>query len=56
MSVAVLILLAATVVAAIGLLVTMFARKEPYYGAMGLFVLIGPSTVLTFVYVALAGA
>jgi hypothetical protein len=55
MSVVVLVLLIAVVVATIGSLVAMFVKDEPWYGAMGLCLLIGAGTALTFLYVAVAG-
>jgi hypothetical protein len=51
MSVVVLALLFAVVVATVGLMVAMFVKDEPWYGAMGLCLLIGVGTVLTFLYV-----
>jgi predicted RND superfamily exporter protein len=54
MSVVVLALLCAVVVTVAGFLVAMFVRDRPSYGAMGLLLLLGPGTVLPFVYVALA--
>lgn len=56
MSVVAMVLLAATVIVSIGLLVAMFTRNKPLYGALGVCLLSGPGTVLTFVYIALAGA
>lgn len=55
-SVAVLVLLVAAVVAVVVLLARMFAKDEPFYGAIGMCVLLGPVAVLTFVYVALGGS
>jgi hypothetical protein len=54
MSVVVLILLTALVMAVAGMLVVMFVKEKPLYGAMGLCVLLGPGTVLAFLYVVLA--
>jgi len=54
MSVVVLMLLCATVVAAIGLLVAMFIKDRPFYGAMSVCLIAGPCSVLAFVYVAVA--
>ena len=56
MSSVVLALLCAVVLAVIGALVAMFVKDEPFYGAMGVCVLLGPGVVLTFVYAALAMA
>lgn len=54
MSVVVLALWFAVVVAVIGAMVAMYVKDEPFYGAMGLCVLISLGTVLTFLYVAVA--
>ncbi len=54
MSVVVLVLLLAVVVAVIGALVAMLVKDKPFYGAMGLCVLFGPGVLLAFLYVALA--
>jgi hypothetical protein len=53
MSVVLLTLLAATVVAALVLLVAMLVKDKPFYGAMGVCVLAGPGTVLAFMHLAL---
>lgn len=50
MSVVVLSLLTLVVLAAGGLLVTMFLKDKPFYGAVGVSVLLGPGTLLAFVY------
>lgn len=54
MSVVVLVLFLAVVVAVAGAMVAMFVKDKPFYGAMGLCVLLGPGTVLAFLYLALA--
>jgi hypothetical protein len=54
MSVVVMLLLAVVVMAAIGLLVAMFVKDKPFYGALSIFVLSGPATVLAFVYLTVA--
>ena len=54
MSVVLLALLAATVAVAVGLIAAMFVQNKPWWGAMALGLLLGPGTVLTFVYAALA--
>ena len=54
MSVVVMVLLAAVVMAAIGLLIAMFVKDKPFYGALSIFVLSGPATVLAFVHLTLA--
>jgi hypothetical protein len=53
MSVVVLALLFVVIVAVAGAMVVMLIKDEPFYGAMGLCLLIGLGTVLTFLYVAL---
>lgn len=55
MSVVVLALLCAVVVTVAGFMVAMFVKDKPYYGALGLLVLLGPGTVLPFLYLAVAG-
>ena len=54
MSFVVLALALAVVVAAVGLLVAMYAKDRPYYGAVALGMLLGPAAILAFTYVALA--
>lgn len=54
MSVVSMTLFAVTVLAAIALLVRMFTKEEPFYGAMGLCLLAGPGTLLAFVHIAVA--
>ncbi|GAA1354116.1 hypothetical protein GCM10009660_54610 [Catellatospora bangladeshensis] len=49
-----LVLLAATVLAAAGLMVAMFVKDEPFYGAVGLGVLSGPGSVMALVHLAVA--
>lgn len=53
MSVVVLVLFLAVVLAVIGALAAMLVRDKPLYGVYGLCVLLGPGTVLGFLYVAL---
>jgi hypothetical protein len=55
MSVVVLLLLILVVLSAGGLLVAMFLKNKPLYGAVGVSVLLGPATVLAFVYTVIAG-
>jgi hypothetical protein len=55
MSVAVLMLLAATVITTVVLLVVMLVKDKPFFGAIGLCILIGPGTLLTFLHLAVAG-
>jgi len=54
MSIVVLVLTLAVFVATVGLLVAMYAKDKPIYGAAAMGVLLGPGTVLAFTYVALA--
>ncbi len=54
MSVVVFVLLVATILAGAGLLAAMFGLNRPFYGALGIGVLLGPATVLAFVYLAIA--
>ncbi len=54
MSVVVLVLLCAAVIAAVGLLVGMYVKDRPFYGAMAVCLLTGPCAVLAFAYVATA--
>jgi hypothetical protein len=54
MSVVVLVLLAASVAAGAGLQVAMLVRNRPFYGMVGIGVLLGPSTILTFTHLAIA--
>ena len=53
MAVLVLTLTILTIMAAIGLLTAMHVKDKPWYGAMGICLLLGPTTVLAFTYVAL---
>ncbi|WP_328615318.1 hypothetical protein OHS18_47920 [Amycolatopsis sp. NBC_00355] len=52
---AVLVLLAATVVTALGLLVKMLRNDEPLLGGFALCLLVGPGAVLAFLHLALDG-
>ncbi len=54
MSVVVLVLFFAAVVAAIGLLVAMYAKDRPFYGAVALGLLAGPGAVLAFLHLVVA--
>ena len=54
MSVVVLVLLVASTVTAIGLLAAMLVLNRPFFGMLGIGVLLGPSTILTFAHIALA--
>lgn len=54
MSFVVLALTLAVVAAAVGLLVAMYAKDKPFYGAVAMGVLLGPGTILAFTYVAVA--
>ena len=50
MSVVVLVLFLAVVAAVIGGLIAMVVKDKPLYGVYGLGVLLGPGTVLAFLY------
>jgi hypothetical protein len=54
MSVVVLILLFAMAAAAVALLVAMYVKDKPLYGAMAVGLVTGPCAVLAFVHVAVA--
>lgn len=54
MSVVVFVLLMASVATAIGFHAAMLVSNRPFYGMVGIGVLLGPSTILTFVHVAIA--
>ena len=54
MSYLVLALLLVCVLTGIGGLAAMVVKKEPFYGAVGLFVICCPSAVLALVYTAVA--
>jgi hypothetical protein len=55
MSVVVLLLLALAVLGAAGLLVAMFTKDRPIYGALGVGILLGPGTALAFLYAVVQG-
>ena len=52
MSVVVLVLLLGTIVAAIGALTAMVVKKEPFYGAVGIFIICCPTSLLAVLYLA----
>ncbi|WP_158641453.1 hypothetical protein [Amycolatopsis eburnea] len=54
LSVVVLTLLAATAAVAVGLLWKMYRADEPLLGGLGICLLVGPGTLLGFLYVGLA--
>lgn len=54
MSVVVLALLFAVVVAVAGAMGAMVVKDKPFYGAMGICVLLGPGVLLAFLYVGVA--
>ncbi|MFD4637753.1 hypothetical protein ACFWN2_10595 [Lentzea sp. NPDC058436] len=54
MSYVVLVLLIASVAAGVGALVAMVQKKEPFYGVVGLVTICVPSSLLAFVYIAVA--
>jgi hypothetical protein len=53
MSFVVLALAFAVFAAAVGLLVAMYVKDKPFYGAAAVGMLLGPGTVLAFTYIAL---
>jgi hypothetical protein len=53
-SVVVFVLLIAAVAAGAALQVAMFVRNRPFYGALGIGVLLGPATILAFTHIAVA--
>ncbi len=54
MSVVVLVLCFAAAVAAFGLLVAMYAKDKPFYGAVAVGLVTGPGAVLAFLHLAVA--
>lgn len=54
MSIVVLVLTIAVVLAAVGLLVGMYTRNKPFYGVVALCALLGPGTILAFLYLTVA--
>ncbi|HEY7596078.1 MAG TPA: hypothetical protein VH969_23245 [Actinophytocola sp.] len=54
-SVAVLVFLVVAIATSVGLVTMMFVKNKPFYGAIGLCLLSGPGSVLTFVYLAVSG-
>ncbi|MGI5500289.1 hypothetical protein [Lentzea sp. CA-135723] len=54
MSYVVLLLLVASVIAGVGSLVAMVQKKEPFYGVIGLVTICVPSSLLAFLYIAVA--
>jgi len=50
LSVVVAVLFLATILSGVGGLVAMVVKKEPFYGAAGLFVLCCPSAVMAVLY------
>jgi hypothetical protein len=55
-SVAVLAFLIAVITGGVALLAAMYVKNKPFYGAMGLCLLSGPGSILTFVYVVVSAA
>lgn len=55
MSIVMLVLFFAVVVAVIGAMVAMVVKDKPLYGVYGLCVLMGPGTVLGFAYLVVSG-
>ncbi len=54
-TVAVIVFLIAVVLAVAALMTAMYVKDKPFYGAMGVCLLSGPGSILTFVYVVMAG-
>lgn len=54
MSIAVLVLLSAVVVAAVALQAGMFIKDAPLYGVLSIFLIGGPAAVLAAIYVFIA--
>jgi hypothetical protein len=54
-SVVVLALLLAAVAVSVGLMVKMYRDDEPLLGGLGICLLVGPGSVLAFLYVGFAG-
>ncbi|WP_394619915.1 hypothetical protein JNUCC0626_12670 [Lentzea sp. JNUCC 0626] len=54
MSYVVLVLLVLSVIFGVGALVAMVQRKEPFYGVVGLVTICVPSSLLAFLYIAVA--
>ncbi|MFS8097238.1 hypothetical protein LFM09_08850 [Lentzea alba] len=54
MSVVVLVLLAASVIAGVGAIAAMLVKKEPFYGVVGLCIVCLPSSLLAFLYLTVA--
>ena len=54
MSYVVLVLLVASVLAGLGALAAMVRKKEPFYGVVGLVTICVPSSLLAFLYLAVA--
>lgn len=53
MSFVVLPLLIVAIMAVVGLLVAMYVKDEPWYGALSIFLALGPAAMLVFTHVAL---
>jgi hypothetical protein len=54
MSIVVLVLLLASILTAVGALGVMVAKREPFYGVVGLLTICLPSSLLAVVYVTIA--
>lgn len=54
MSIVVLVLLLASIIVAIGAMGAMVTKKEPFYGVVGLVTICVPSSLLAFLYLAVA--
>ncbi|NUT94047.1 MAG: hypothetical protein HOY78_18700 [Saccharothrix sp.] len=53
-AVVVLVLFAVVVLAAVALMVRMFVKNDPFWGAVALGVLVGPGTALSLAYLGVA--
>jgi hypothetical protein len=54
MSIVVLVLLLASIIAGVGAIAAMVMKKEPFYGVVGLVTICVPSSLLAFAYLAVA--
>jgi hypothetical protein len=49
------VFLIAVIIAVVALMAAMYVKDKPFYGAMGVCLLSGPGSILTFVYVVMSG-
>lgn len=54
MSIAVMVLLIASMLAGVGALAAMVTKKDSFYGVVGLVTICVPSSLLAFLYIAVA--